>query len=113
MGQLISGRAAAAAVNSQVMRDFATRQNIAYRVLWSSDEYLNIPLSAHPSVPKDKVKAVRDVLLHMAEDPAGAKVLAESAKQIKQSPPFGFVTASNRDYENARVFYKNSLVKGE
>ena len=111
MGQLQAGRAAGAAVNSQVMRDFAAREGVQYRVLWQSDEYLNIPVSVHPSVPADKVKAVRDALLGMADDPEGRKVLAASAEVIKQKPPFGFVAATDAQYENVRRFYQESLVK--
>jgi len=110
MGQLVSGRAPAAAVNSQIMRDFAKRQTVAYRVVWSSEPYLNIPVSAHPSVPKAKAAAVRAALVGMAQDAAGAGVLAESAALIKQAPPYGFVAAADREYDNVRAFYRTSLV---
>jgi phosphonate transport system substrate-binding protein len=69
MGQLKARRTVAAGVNSQVMREYAKRENIEYRVLWSSEEYLNVPISAHPSVPREKVKALSDALLQMADDP--------------------------------------------
>src|SRR5881628_1356193 len=72
MTQLKAGRVVAAGVNAEVMRAFAQRENIAYRVLWSSDKFLNLALSAHPSVPADTVKAVRAAFLQMADDPEGA-----------------------------------------
>lgn len=108
IGQLVSKRAVAAGVNSEVAQAYADRQNIEYRVLWSSEEYLNIPLSAHPSVPKEKVKAVRDALIGMASDPDGQKILAESAQLIQQKPPFGFVAAKDSEFENVRKLYRNS-----
>jgi phosphonate transport system substrate-binding protein len=108
IGQLVSRRAVAAGVNSQVAKAFANRQNIKYRVLWSSEEYLNIPLSAHPSVPKDKVKAVRDALLNMAHDPEGKLILAASAALIQQQPPLGFVAAKDSDFDNIRKLYRDS-----
>src|SRR5882724_10080648 len=61
MTQLKAGRVVAAGVNAEVMRAFAQRENIAYRVLWSSEKYLSLALSALPSVPAEKVKAVREV----------------------------------------------------
>lgn len=111
IAQLLSGRAQAAAVNSQIVKDFAARQNFSYRVLWSSEEYLNIPISAHPAVPKHKVDAVRNALLRMADDAEGMKILAASASLIQKSPPHGFVAATDMEFDNTRRFYKNSLVK--
>jgi phosphonate transport system substrate-binding protein len=108
MGQLKSGRVAAAAVNSQLMRDFAQREAIRYRVLWRSDEYLNIPISAHPSIPRRHVDAVRRALESMDADPQGARVLEASATLVKQSPPYGFVSATDKDYESYLRFYARS-----
>jgi phosphonate transport system substrate-binding protein len=112
IGQLKAGRVIAVGVNSAVMRDFAQRESVKYRVLWSSEEYLNLPISAHPSVSKEVVLAVRTALLNMAKDADGLKILEASAALIKQSPPFGFVPAEDREYENYRKFYKTTLVKG-
>ncbi|MGE5526928.1 MAG: phosphate/phosphite/phosphonate ABC transporter substrate-binding protein [Rhodospirillaceae bacterium] len=111
MGQLKSGRVPAAAVNSQIMRDYAERERYAYRVLWSSEPYLNIPISAHPSVPAAKVKAVQAALVGMASDPEGQKILAASAHLIKQQPPYGFIAAGDKDFNNIRQFFRKTLVK--
>jgi phosphonate transport system substrate-binding protein len=111
MGQLKAGRVVAAGVNSQVMRDFAKREKVDYRVLWSSEEYLNIPIAAHPRVPQEKVEAVRAALVHMADDPVGLQILTASAALIKLAPPYGFVTATDSDYDNVRRFFKHTLVK--
>lgn len=111
LGQLVSGRAVAAAVNSQVAKDYAARQGLGIRIIWSSEKYLNMPISSHPSVPKDAVKALQDAMLGMANDPEGARILAESAKLIKQKPPYGFVTATNGEYEKIRRFYETSLIE--
>jgi phosphonate transport system substrate-binding protein len=111
MTQLKAGRVVAAGVNAEVMRAFAKRENIAYRVLWSSEKYLSLALSAHPSVPAEKVKAVREAFLHMADDPEGAKVLASSADVLKQGVPLRFITAKDADFDNMRRFYRTTLVK--
>ncbi len=110
MGQLKAGRVAAAGVNSQVMRDFAKREKMDYRVLWSSEEYFNIPIVAHPRVPQEKVVAVRAALLHMAHDPVGLQILTASAALIKLDPPYGFVAAADSDYDNVRMFFKHTVI---
>jgi phosphonate transport system substrate-binding protein len=113
MAQLKSQRVVAAAVNSQLLRDFAQRENLAYRVLWSSEPFHNLPVSALPRVPAAATAAVRDALVAMADDPEGARVLAASADLVKQAPPLGFVVSADRDYENMRRFYRSSLVKSQ
>src|SRR3989442_2773326 len=113
MTQLKAGRVVAAGVNAEVMRAYAQRENLAYRVLWSSDKFLNLALSAHPSVPAETVKAVRGAFLHIADEPEGAKVLAASAEVLKQGAPLVFIAARDSEFENMRRFYRNTLVKVE
>ncbi|MFM9882027.1 MAG: phosphate/phosphite/phosphonate ABC transporter substrate-binding protein [Burkholderiales bacterium] len=113
IGQLKAGRGAAAAVNSEIMRDFARREGLSYRVLWTSDPYQNIPISVHPRVATKISDAVRETLIRMAADPEGLRILAASAELIKHPPPHGFVWASDADYENVRQFHRNTLVKGD
>jgi phosphonate transport system substrate-binding protein len=113
MTQLKAGRTVAAGVNAEVMRAFAQRENIAYRVLWSSDKFLTLALSAHPSVPAETVKAVREAFLKMADDPEGAKVLASSAEILKQTSPLAFIAAKDSEFANMRRFYRTALVKVE
>jgi phosphonate transport system substrate-binding protein len=112
MGQLKAGRVTAASVNSQVMREFAIREKIRYRVLWSSTKFAGMPIAVNRHVSKTKIKAVRDAFVGMVSDPEGLKVLETSAAMINQKPPFGFVTADDRDYENQRGFYKKAVLKG-
>lgn len=111
MGQLKAGRVLAAGVNNQVMRNFAAREGLKYRVLWESPPYQNLPVSAHPRVPAKRVAVVRQVFAAMPDDPEGAQVLAASARIIKQKPPFGFVPAGPRDYQNYSDFYQDTLVR--
>ena len=111
MAQLKGKRVIAAGVNSQVMLEYAQRESLKYRVLWSSEGYLNLPLSAHPSIPKDIVKTVSTAFINMADDPEGIKILQASAVIIKMPPPFGFVSAIDNDYSNYRKFFKHNLLK--
>src|SRR3989441_11616958 len=113
MGQLKVGRVVAAGVNAEVMRAFAQRENVAYRVVWSSDKYLSLALSSLPSVPPETVKAVREAFLRMADDPEGAKVLESSAAVLKQASPLRFIAAKDAEFENMRRFYRTTLVKVE
>jgi len=113
MGQLKAGRVVAAGVNAEVMRAFAQRENVAYRVVWSSDKYLSLALSSLPSVPPETVKAVREAFLKMADDPEGAKVLASSAALLKQAAPLRFIASKDSDFDNMRRFYRTTLVKVE
>jgi phosphonate transport system substrate-binding protein len=111
MGQMKAGRIMAAGVNSTVMRDYGRRENYRYRVLWTSEDYFNLPISAHPRVPAQEVATVRDAFLGMASDPEGLKVLQASAAVIKQPPPYGFAAADDLDYQNYRHYFKTTLVR--
>jgi phosphonate transport system substrate-binding protein len=111
MAQLKNRRVLAAGGNSQVMLQYAQRAGLKYRVLWESGDYLNLPISAHPSIPRHIVAAVRAAFLGMASDPDGKKILAASSVVIKQKSPYGFVQAQDREYANYRKFYQHNLVR--
>jgi phosphonate transport system substrate-binding protein len=111
MAQLKNRRVLAAGGNSQVILQYAQRAGLKYRVLWESGDYLNLPISAHPSIPRHIVAAVRSAFLGMASDPDGRKILAASSVVIKQKSPYGFVQAQDREYANYRKFYQHNLVR--
>jgi phosphonate transport system substrate-binding protein len=112
IGQLKAGRVPAASVNSQILLEFARRERIKFRELWSSDLFAAIPIAVHRRVDKKQVKAVQETLVGMASDPEGLKVLKACAALIKQNPPLGFETAVESDYENQRMFYRTTVFKG-
>lgn len=109
MGQLMHNQVAAAGVNSQVMADFARREQFAYRVLYSSEVFNDLCIMVHPKVPQAVTLAVKKALIEMKDDPAGKTILEASAKLIS-SKPRGFISANDRDYDNYRQFYKTTLV---
>jgi phosphonate transport system substrate-binding protein len=110
MGQLAAGRVVAAGVNGQVMRTFATRQGVSYRILWESQPFHGLPISAHPRVRSNVREAVQNAFLAMNEDVEGRRVLEASAAIIKQTPPFGFLAANQEDYRNYVELYRNNRV---
>jgi phosphonate transport system substrate-binding protein len=110
IAQLKSKKVIAAGVNNQVMKSFAQRENLAYRVLWESKGYLNLPISAHPRVNSDIVNKIRTTFDHMENDPEGLKILQASAALIGQKAPYGFKASSQTDYSNYIDFYKTTLV---
>jgi len=111
IGQLKAGKVVAAGVNNQVMRDFAARENLKYRVLWESAPFNNLPISVHPRVPTKVVQAVRAAIDNMELDPEGRRVLEASAQVIGQKPPYGFRAASPADYRSYTDFYRMTWVK--
>jgi phosphonate transport system substrate-binding protein len=111
MGQMKAGRVMAAGVNSRVMRDYGRRENYKYRVLWTSEDYLNLPIAVHPRVSAKEAAAVRAAFLGMAADPEGLKVLVTSAAVLKHPPPYGFVAVDAKHYQNYRDYYKTTLVR--
>ena len=106
MAQLRAGTIPAAGVNSRVMEEYAGREHWKVRVLWNSEDYLDIPVAVHPRVPDPVAKAVRAVLIGMAHDATGLKILAASAAVIGQKPPYGFVSAQDAEYKNQREVYR-------
>lgn len=111
MGQLKSGKIAAAAVNGQVMADYAARVGLQYRVIWESPPYLNLPIAAHPRVPEAVARAVQQAFDGMDEDVGGHEILAASARVVGQKPPYGFRVAAPSDYRNYLEFFRNTVLK--
>lgn len=111
MGQLKVGRVIAAGVNSQVMKAFAARENLKYRVLWESQAFYNLPIAAHPRVPKSVSEAVKSAIDGMELDAEGLQVLTTTAQVIGQKPPYGFRASSSDDYRSYVDFYRHTLVK--
>lgn len=106
MAQLRSGTIPAAGVNSRVMQEYAAREGFAYRAVWTSEPFLDLPIAVHPRVSAAVAAAVRDALVGMASDAEGRKILATSAAVIKQDPPWGFVQAQEAEYRNQREVYR-------
>ena len=98
---LKSGQVSAAAVNSRFLTQFAAKQGLAYRVVYTSEGFAELPVSAHPRVPAKTVAMVREALLGMATDAEGMQALAQA-----EFP--GFVAATEPMYANVRRTYRDA-----
>jgi len=111
IGQMKSGRVAAAGVNEDVMAAFSKREKFAYRSIWSSDEFKDLPIMVSPTVPEADAHAVQQAFIGMLADPEGKKILEQGAQLLKLEHPVGFIAASDKDYDNYREFYRKSVLK--
>ena len=105
LGQLRAGRIAAASVNSQLLAGFARREGLAYRSLWHSETYQDIPVMAHGRVDPAVVSRVREALCGMTADSEGMAILREVSTVWGIAKPIGFVSAGDKDYEGYLRFY--------
>lgn len=109
--QLQVGRVAAAGVNGPVLQRYARREGFQYRVLWTSEIYQDLCIQANPKMPADKVAAVQAAFVNMAKDAEGRKVLQTAWDLLKIEGELGFVMSNNRDYDNYRKFFRETLVR--
>lgn len=109
MAQLRAGAAEAAAVNSSVMADYGSREHMEFREVWTSQEFLDIPIMAGPRVSPAQAVAIREALVGMAQNERGREALARAAQSVGGKPA-GFVAASDADYEHYRRFFREALL---
>ena len=109
--QLQIKKVAAAGVNSTIMARYGRRESFVYRALWTSEIFQDLCIMANPRVPADKVTAVAKAFVGMINDPQGKKILEDGAELLKSKGELGFVISENRDYDNYRAFYRQTLVK--
>jgi phosphonate transport system substrate-binding protein len=106
MAQMQARATDAVAVNSQVLENYARRENFRYRVLWQSEVFLDLPIMASPAVPRSQVEAVRKAFLGMSGDPEGIRILEDGAALLKLKGPVKFIPANNHEYANYLDFYR-------
>jgi phosphonate transport system substrate-binding protein len=106
--QMLAGRADAMGANSQLVAEYAEREDRKFRVLWSSPPFNDLALMASPRVPPAKVKAVAIAFLGMHKDPVGQQVLEAAASAAQAKSPLSFVAAADADYAAYRDFYRRA-----
>ena len=100
--QLTTGRAEAASLNKLFADRFQADGKGTFRVLYESDAWPNIPVSAHPRISKADAAAVQRALLEMSTDEDGKALLA----QLKIP---GFLPVSDADYTATRRLYQEKF----
>ena len=108
--QMLAGRADATGSNSQLVAEYAVRENRKFRALWSSPPFNDLALMASPKVPTGKAQAVAKAFIGMSQDPAGKRVLEAAANAVQSKNPVSFVAASDADYAAYRDFYRRAPV---
>lgn len=103
--QLLSGRAQAAGAHSQLVQHYAGRENKAFRVLWRSPPFNDLPLMASKRVPPRQLQAVAATFLAMHRDPEGRRILAAASSLVHAREPLSFVAAGEADYDDYRRFH--------
>lgn len=111
LGQLMAGQVVAVGVSSQVMKAFAARENLSYKIIWESPPYDDLPIAVHPRVPAGVVSNIQAAFIAMSNDQEGMKILEASARAVGQKPPYGFVKSSPTDYRHFVDFYHRTVVK--
>lgn len=104
--QLFSGRAKAAGANSQLVQNYAARENKAFRVLWSSAPFNDLALMASNRVAPGQLRAVAQAFLGMDKDPEGRRILQAAGELVRAPEPVRFVAASDADYAAYHQFYQ-------
>ncbi len=111
LAQLKVGRVAAASATSHLIRAYAAREGLSYRVLWESVAFHDLPIAAHPRVNQDVVKRVQSAFVSMAVNPEGQKTQEKAARSIVQKSLPVFVKSTTTDYQMFSEFYQETLVK--
>jgi phosphonate transport system substrate-binding protein len=106
--QMLAGRADATGSNSQMVAEYAAREDRKFRVIWSSPPFNDLALMASPRVPPAKVQAVAKAFLGMHKDPLGKQLLTDAAKALQALIPISFVKATDADYAAYRDFYRRA-----
>jgi phosphonate transport system substrate-binding protein len=106
--QLFAGKAKAAGANSQLVEHYQAREHKSFRVLWSSEPFVDLALMASPRVPAGQVHAVAEAFFGMDKDPDGRRILAAAAELVHAQAPLSFVAASDADYAGYRAFYADA-----
>ncbi|NOT16964.1 MAG: phosphate/phosphite/phosphonate ABC transporter substrate-binding protein [Sulfuriferula sp.] len=102
---------AAAGVNNVVLESYIQREPLAYRVLYQSPSYFDMPIMVNPRVPVATVEKVQAALIGMNQDVVGRAILLSASALLKRDKALNFVSANQQDYDNYRVFYQHQQVR--
>lgn len=103
--QLLAGKAEAVGSNSALIDGYSEKNGTRFRVLWTSEGYMDLALMSSGKVAPADAQAVADAFLTMHKTREGAAILRKVSEEVGMSPDTYFLSASGRDYENYRRFY--------
>ncbi|HAV74908.1 MULTISPECIES: phosphate/phosphite/phosphonate ABC transporter substrate-binding protein [unclassified Limnobacter] len=103
--QLLAGKAKAVGSNSALIDGFTEKQGTKFRVLWTSESYLDLALMASGKVSTKDVRAVTNAFINMHKSKAGALILEQASASVGMDPNSHFLPAYDKDYESYRRFY--------
>ena len=103
--QLLAGKAKAVGSNSALIDGFTEKQGIKFRVLWTSESYLDLALMASSKVSTKDVRAVANAFIMMHKSKAGALILKQASESVGMDANSHFLQATDKDYESYRRFY--------
>ena len=106
--QLLSGKVMASGANSQLTQGYTQREGKQFRVLWSSEPYLDLALMASGKVPEKDVKAVAAAFTEMFKDARGRDILSRASKEVGLPSDAYFIPATGADYASYRRFYQSA-----
>lgn len=106
--QLFSGKVQASGGNSQLVDGYARREGKKFRVLWSSEPFLDLALMVAGKVPEKDAKAVATAFIEMSKDPKGRDILHDASKLVGLPNDAYFVAANGADYASYRRFYQSA-----
>ena len=105
--QLLSGKAQAMGVNSQLVSGYTEREGQSFRVLWSSSSCNDLALMASPRISQKELDAVANAFFNMQYDKDGSKILHEATELVHAPAPITFIPATAADYASYRDFYSS------
>jgi phosphonate transport system substrate-binding protein len=106
--QLFSGKVKAAGGNSQLVDSYTRRENKKFKVLWSSEPFLDLALMVSGKVPEKDAKAVAAAFINMSKDTVGKEILHEASQRVGLAQDAYFISATNADYASYRRFYQTA-----
>ncbi len=106
--QLFSGKVVASGGNSQLVEGYTRREGKKFRVLWSSEPFMDLALMASSKVPEKDLKAVSAAFMGMSKDPKGQEILHQASKEVGLSMDAYFIPATGADYAAYRRFYQSA-----
>ncbi|BET26283.1 phosphonate transport system substrate-binding protein [Limnobacter thiooxidans] len=108
--QLLAGRAKAVGSNSVLIDGFTEKQGTKFRILWTSEDYLDLALMASNKVSAKDVRAVANAFTNMHKSKEGALILKRASESVGLDTDSHFLSATDKDYESYRRFYASAPI---